>query len=130
MKIKLLLLGILFSFSFLLAHAGNPTNTKKNDVAGGVFHADTKKPLCRVNVTAYAAEKREKTVMTDGNGNYSFNDLKPGIYKLVFEKEGYKKIIKDKVIIRSEEGAQLNIEMFENEEFPIMPGQLIFTDYK
>ena len=35
--------------------------------------------------------KKEKVVITDGTGAYSFDDLKPGVYKFVFEKEGYKK---------------------------------------
>ena len=73
--------------------------------------------------------KKEKTVLTDNNGNYSFNDLKPGTYKLVFEKDGFKRVTKDKVIIRSDEGCQLNIEMDENDAFQILPG-LLFTDFE
>jgi hypothetical protein len=81
-----------------------------------------------VSVAAYSATKKEKVVLTDGNGNYSFNDLKPGIYKLVFEKDGFKKVTKERVAIRPDEGFQLNVEMGEVEGFPILPG-LLFSDF-
>jgi|SRR5215213_4543914 len=129
MKLKLLLLTIAFSATAIIARANNDTEgNKKNDIAGGVIHSDTKKPLGNVNVIAYSSSKKEKTVQTDGNGNYSFSDLKPGTYKLVFEKDGYKKVTKDKVVIRSDEGCQLNVEMDENDNFQILPG-LLFTDF-
>jgi CRISPR/Cas system-associated protein Cas10 (large subunit of type III CRISPR-Cas system) len=133
MKLKLLTLSLLFSATAFVARAntnpGNGDETKKNDIAGGVIHAETKKPLGNVNVVAYVANKKEKTATTDGNGNYFFNDLKPGTYKLVFEKDGFKKVTKDKVFIRGDEGCQLNIEMNEVESFLMMPG-LLFTDFE
>jgi hypothetical protein len=138
MKYRLLLFSIFFSFIACYAKAntkGNPginevnDASRKNDVAGGVTHAESRKPLSNVSVTAYSSSKKEKVVLTDGNGYYAFSDLKPGTYRLVFEKDGYKKVTKDKVIIRSEEGCQLNIAMFEDEGFQIMPGQLIFSDF-
>jgi len=134
MRLKLLLLTLAFSFTALVASAkvapppgnGGETN-KKVDIAGGVVHAETKRPLGNVNVVAYSASKKEKAASTDQYGNYYFSDLKPGTYKLVFQKDGFKKVTKDKVVIRSDEGCQLNIEMEEADEFQIMPG-LLFTD--
>jgi uncharacterized surface anchored protein len=134
MKLKILLLTFFFSAATLIARAntgpGTGEETIKNDIVGGVMHADTKKPLNNVSVTAYttSSAKKEKVVLTDGNGNYSFNDLKPGTYKIVFEKEGFKKIIREKVTIRSDEGFQLNIEMAEEAAFQILPGGLFFSD--
>src|SRR3982751_4616343 len=105
MKFKLLLLTIFFSAATLLPRANAGTtdpnngeeNNKKCDIAGGVIHADTKKPLGSVSVTAYSTgSKKEKVVLTDANGNYSFNELKTGIYKLVFEKTGYKKVTRER----------------------------------
>jgi hypothetical protein len=134
MKLKFLLLTFFFSAATLIARAntepGTGEETIKNDIVGGVMHADTKKPLINVSVTAYttSSTKKEKVVLTDGNGNYSFNDLKPGTYKIVFEKEGFKKIIKEKVTIRSDEGFQLNIEMAEEAAFQILPGGLFFSE--
>lgn len=133
MNFKLLLLTIVFSAFAVFARAnttpGNPGNGAENtrtDIAGGVVHIDTKKPLGNVSVTAYSTSKKEKVVMTDGNGNYSFNELKPGTYKLVFEKTGFKKVIREKVTIKSDEGCQLNVEMDDEDNFQIMPGQLFF----
>jgi|SRR5215207_4953000 len=133
MKVKFLLLTIVFCVTAFLARANNTLDdpgfgeeNKKYDIAGGVIHLDTKKPLVNVSVTAYSASRKEKVVITDGNGNYAFNELKPGTYKLVFEKDGFKKVTKDKVTIKSDEGCQLNVEMDDEENFQIMPGQLFF----
>ncbi len=66
---------------------GGENDVKRSDVVGGVFHNESKKPLGKVSVTVYSATKKEKVVVvTDNNGNYSFNDLNPGSYKFVFEK--------------------------------------------
>jgi len=134
MKLKVLLLSVVFSAAACVARAnatpppGNGEENRKNDIAGGVSNADSKKPLGNVSVTAYSSSKKEKVVVTDNNGNYAFNDLKPGTYRLVFEKTGYRKVTKEKVTIRSDEGCQLNIEMDEEADFRIMPGQL-FVDF-
>jgi hypothetical protein len=95
--------------------------TKKNDITGGVFNSDTKKPLSNVSVTAYSTNKKEKVVLTDATGNYTFNELKPGTYKLTFEKDGFRKVTKEKVTIRPEEVYQLNIEMEDEDDFKIIP---------
>jgi len=133
MKRKLLLLALIFSGTALVSRAnagpGNGEDCTKKDIGGGVVHADTRKPLSNVVVTAYTNSKKEKAVTTDNTGNYSFNDLKPGTYKLVFEKSGFKKVTKDKVVIRGDEGSMLNIEMDEETEFPIIPGQILFSDF-
>lgn len=132
MKIKLLLLSCIVVFASVTANA-TPLpaeadgTTKKNDINGGVFHNETKKPLSNVSVTAYlTANKKEKIVVSDGNGNYAFDDLKPGIYKLVFEKDGYKKVTKEKINIKTDEGFQLNVEMMEEKDFDFVPGAFNF----
>ena len=132
MKSKLLLLTLAFSFTALLANANNGGQSgpglgeenKKNDIGGGVVNAETRKPISNVNVIAYANSKKEKTVLTDANGNYFFDDLKPGTYKLVFEKNGYRKVVKEKVTIRSDEGCQVNIEMQDEDDLQIIPGTI------
>ena len=137
MKFKLLLLTLVFSTATCMAKAsdhstcGNPgtgADHKKTDIAGGVVQAESKKPLGHVSVTAYSASKKERVVMTDMTGNYSFSELKPGTYKLVFEKNGFKKVTRDKVMLKPDEGCQLNVEMDAAAEFQIMPGQ-IFSDF-
>ena len=92
------------------------------------IYEDTKKPLSNVSVTAYSAAKKEKVVYTDANGNYSFSELRAGTYKLVFEKDGFKKVTREKVTIRPEEGCQLNVEMDEEDEFRILPGSFFDFD--
>ncbi len=103
---------------------------RKQDVVGGVFDISSKKPLSNVSVTAYLVAKREKTVWTDSNGNYSFDDLKPGTYKFVFEKDGFKRVSKEKIIARIDEAFQLNINMDEHSSFDFMPGPSHFFDFE
>lgn len=131
MRMKFLLL-ICFAFCIsCAAHANNGLEEKndvkrKDEINGGVFHSETKKPLNNVSVTAYLSSKKEKVVLSDGNGNYAFDGLKPGTYRIVFEKDGYKKVTKDKVLIKTDEGFQLNIEMTEEKDFDFMPGAFGF----
>ncbi|MBS1653621.1 MAG: carboxypeptidase regulatory-like domain-containing protein [Bacteroidetes bacterium] len=129
---------ILFLFSALLAtgiaanagKCGDPTNCKKinkrNDINGIVLQGVSKKPIKEVSVTAYSTVKKEKVVVTDMDGSYYFDDLKPGVYKFVFEKEGYYKVVKEKVSVRTDEAFQLNIEMIEASDNEIMPSPFHF----
>ncbi|HEX6334317.1 MAG TPA: carboxypeptidase-like regulatory domain-containing protein [Flavisolibacter sp.] len=132
MILRSLFLTIIFAAGTLVARAnttppGNGTENSKSDIAGGVIHSETKKPLMNVSVTAVSNTGKEKKVaVTDNNGNYYFNNLKPGTYKLVFEKDGFKRVTREKVSIRTDDGYQLNIEMEENDEFQILPGGLFF----
>jgi hypothetical protein len=135
MKFKLLLLACatFLASSWAIASDGPPrdgeVDAKKTDVIGGVMHLETKKPLNSVTITAYSAQKKEKVVQSDVNGNFSFDDLKPGTYKFVFEKEGFKKVVKEKTIARVDEGHQLNIMMEEHVAFDFTPGPSHFFDF-
>ena len=132
MKIKLLLLGCLMVFASVFSKANamsteSDGSTKKSDINGGVFHNETKKPLANVSITAYlTSNKKEKVVVSDANGNYAFDDLKPGVYKFVFEKDGFKKVTRDKVLIKTDDGFQLNVEMAEEKDFDFVPGAFNF----
>ena len=134
MKPKLLLLSLcVFAFALAKANSTDPgpgaCKGKKNDLAGSVLHADNKKPLKDVNVTAYLVSKKEKTVFTDDIGNYAFDELKPGTYKFVFEKAGFKKVTKEKVVVKTDEAFQLNIEMIESKDLDLVPSALHFADF-
>ncbi|HMG66749.1 MAG TPA: carboxypeptidase-like regulatory domain-containing protein [Chitinophagaceae bacterium] len=120
MKPKTLLLVFTFIFGSLLAKANNDPG-KKEDIMGTIVNADGKKPIKDVSVTAYLSSKKEKVVITDGSGAYSFDDLKPGVYKFVFEKDGYKKVIKEKVCVKVDEGFQMDIEMLQDNAADVMP---------
>lgn len=130
MRRKYLLLSFFITvFSFCASANNGEENAKKSDVMGGVFTQDSKKPLSNVSITAYSNAKKEKVIITDSQGHFSFNDLKPGNYRFVFEKEGYKKVTKDKYIAKADEAQQLNIQMQEHASFDFMPGPSQFFDF-
>jgi len=129
MKYKLYLLVVsLLGFAAVKANNGpvDPGGGKKDELNGTVIHSETKKPLKDVTVTAYLVSKKEQVNITNDYGNYAFDELKPGTYKFVFEKAGFKKITKDKVVVRTDEAFQLNIEMIESSNYEIMPSPFSF----
>ena len=134
MKAKLLLLGFGL-LGFVVANANNDDpdpgtgKGKKDELNGVVTHSDSKKPLRDVTVTAYLVSKKEKMVFTDDEGGFAFDELKPGTYKFVFEKAGFKKVTKDKVVVKTDEAFHLNIEMIETGNYDLMPSPFHFSDF-
>lgn len=135
MRFKLLMLTV-FALTATFAAQANitpPNNgeetAKKTDLMGGVYSNDSKKPLGNVTVTAtHLSTKKEKVVLTDAEGNYAFNDLESGLYKFVFNKNGYKKLVKDKVQVRQEEGFQMDIGLTPHSTYDFLPGPFSFSD--
>jgi hypothetical protein len=128
---KRLFLAALSLTGFVAAKANSdlpagPGEGKRDDINGTVIHAENKRPLKDVNVTAYLITKKEKVVVTNDEGGFAFDELKPGTYKFVFEKAGYKKITKEKVVIKTDDAFQLNIEMIESNDFEISPSPFSF----
>lgn len=124
MKNKLILLiTFLLGGYYAIANTGEKNKKEEPDVNGVIISAENGKPLKDVSVVAYNVSKKEKVVLSDGTGNYSLIDLKPGtLYKLVFEKEGYKKVVKEKLLLKNSEILLLNVEMSEEESaFDLMP---------
>jgi len=103
-----------------------PGKGKKDDVNGNVMDAEEKKPLKDVSITAYLSSKKEKIVLTDEEGNYAFDELKPGTYKFVFEKTGYKKVVREKIVVKVDEGFQLKVEMLMEKDSDLMPSPFHF----
>lgn len=131
MKQKFLMLAIsLLGFVMAKASGDGPGDGKKDDLNGTVIHSETKKPLKDVTVTAYLVSKKEKIEITDEEGGFSFDELKAGTYKFIFEKAGFKKITKEKVVIKTDDAFQLNIEMIESTDLDIMPSPFHFSDPK
>lgn len=134
MKQKILLLIAICTLGCLQSKASpnDPIVPGKiiNEVAGNIVDGDSKKPLGEVTVTAYSANKKEKFVLTDEFGRFQFDELKTGVYKLVFEKEGYRKVVREKVSVKTDETFQLRIEMLEAEGFDLMPSPFHFFDTK
>lgn len=122
---------LVFSFSAATADPGIPDErVGEETVSGVVMDMDSKKPLKDVNITAILNSKPEKIALTNMNGGYSFVMLKPGTYKLVFEKEGYKKVTKEKVLVKNKASLQINIEMPEFTSFSERgPSAWHFFDY-
>jgi Carboxypeptidase regulatory-like domain len=132
MKPKVILLSVgLLGFAVAKANTDDPGagKGKKDELNGTVLSSDSKKPLKDVTVTAYLVSKKEKMVLTDEEGGFAFDELKPGTYKFVFEKAGFKKVTKDKVVVKTDEGFQLNIEMIESGGYDLMPSPFHFSDF-
>lgn len=122
MKQKTLLLVLFLLGSFLGRANNGPGNGSKDEMNGVVVHAESKKPLKDVSITAYVGNsKKEKIVISNELGGFSFDELKPGVYKFVFVKTGFKKVTRDKVVIKTDETFQLQIEMIEMGDYEIMP---------
>ena len=134
MKHRILLLIAICTMVCLqsIASGSGPINPGKiiNEVAGNIVDGDSKKPIGEVTVTAYSANKKEKFVITDEYGRFEFDELKTGIYKLVFEKEGYRKVVREKVSVKTDETFQMRIEMIEADGFDLMPSPFHFFDTK
>ncbi|MBE2229043.1 MAG: carboxypeptidase regulatory-like domain-containing protein [Chitinophagaceae bacterium] len=123
MKQKLLLFLFCLLGGFVANAADDPGNgSRKDECNGTVLQAGNRKPLKDVSVTAYNSQsKKEKIVSSDEQGVFAFDDLKPGVYKFVFEKTGYKKVTKEKVVIKTDETFQMQIEMIEMGDYDILP---------
>jgi hypothetical protein len=133
MKPKVILLAVgLLGFVAAKANTDDPSNGagKRDELNGVVTNADSKKPLKDVTITAYLVSKKEKMVATDDEGGFAFDELKPGTYKFVFEKAGYRKVTKDRVVVKTDEGFQMNIEMIEAPTYDLMPSPFHFSDMK
>ena len=54
-------------------------------------------PSVAITLTEVGTTIIARTVTTDGNGNYELPDLKPGVYRLKADKEGFKTFIAEDV---------------------------------
>jgi 5-hydroxyisourate hydrolase-like protein (transthyretin family) len=123
-----MVLLLLLSSFFCFANTGGKDKKEDPDLTGIITQAETGKPIKDVNITAYNSNKKEKVVTSDSNGNFSLADLKPGTYKFVFQKEGYEKVIREKMVLRQHEDYQLSIQMIVEENiFDMMPSPFRFS---
>jgi hypothetical protein len=133
MKPRVFLLAISLLVFAAAKATGDPDpfgdKKKVDELNGIIFDSDHKKPLKDVTITAYSVSKKEKSVQTGEEGNYAFDELKPGVYKFVFEKAGFKKVTKEKIVIKTDETFQLNIEMVGTNDLEMMPSPFHFSDF-
>lgn len=89
--ILLLALSLFGSASGVLA-AGQPVE-KPPGVAGRVF-GETSSPLGAAGVYAYQlADLSFRKVLTDGQGNFLFQELPAGLYKIIAHKPGFSPVV-------------------------------------
>ena len=115
-KLTILAAGLLLS---AVGFANNGAKDRSNpdpDLAGVVVTAETGRPIRDVSIIAYnLSAKKERTVVTNEKGGFIIADLKPGVYKLTFQKDGFEKVIREKMVLKANEDLQVNIQMFELE---------------
>ena len=132
MKLKSLLLCFILLAGIMHARAteiypGDPEK-KILEITGSVIDSETGKPIKDVTITAYASSKKEKIVYSNETGKFGFDDLRSGIYKVVFEKDGYKKVVKEKLVIKTDETFLMQIEMIESSGYHFLPSPLQLID--
>lgn len=127
-KPVLLMLAICLVSVCCYAGSGEKQKADMGELSVNVLAGENGKPLKDVNVLVYSSTRLEKTVSTNINGSFNITDLKPGLYKLVFRKEGFGKIVREKVLLKPNEGIQINVQMYgQQADFDIMPSPLRFT---
>jgi len=131
MIFKLFLVVFYASFS-LSAWAGdsrlNHLDNNGKEVSGHIKSAG-QAPLKDVTVTIYTEDNQEIVLHTDKKGSFSIGDLKPGTYKMVFTKNGYQKITRQRVVIKENEGFMVKLQMQENDPLHIFPSPLHFGEF-
>jgi hypothetical protein len=125
--IKLTLTSLFLVLGGSASASGPETETKISTeiVFGKVMREDSKRPLQHVTVTAILLNKKEKYTLTNNEGEFGIEELRPGMYKIIFEKDGYRKVVRDKVNITLNEPIELNIEM-EYIEWSLVPSPFHF----
>jgi hypothetical protein len=117
-------------FTFVLLTSASQIHAEKKlaseMVFGKIFSDETSKPLKDVTITAVLLNKKEKYTISDADGEFGLTELKPGVYKIIFEKDGYRKIVKDKITVKANSQIELNIEMEQNMYFDLAPSPLHF----
>src|SRR5262245_24332092 len=81
---------------------GVPCAAFAQAIAGAV-HDASGAPLPDVTVQAEGSAliERVRAVVTDGNGLYRIEDLRPGLYTITFMREGFRPQVREGVQIRS-----------------------------
>jgi hypothetical protein len=120
MKKALLLTGLAIMFLAVQSMAEkrrgffDPGPIDPELINGSVKHAANNKPLKDVSVTVIEDNQgKAKTLQTDEAGAFGISSLKPGTYKFVFQKDGYRKVVREKVVVKPDTGIRFEIEMEE-----------------
>ena len=83
-------------------------------ISGTIKDAQTKSPLTEAVITLRStAFAGQKFSLTDSAGLYKVANLPAGNYTIVFEMEGYEKIVQDSLILKDGMAVNLNYEMIK-----------------
>ena len=99
--------------AFLLAlAAGVPRDALAQAIAGAVQDTSgAALPDVTVQAESTALIEKVRTVVTDGSGQYRFEDLRPGIYTITFVREGFRSHVRGGVRITSVFTASVNANL-------------------
>jgi outer membrane receptor protein involved in Fe transport len=90
MRLKILLLLFLSSFSFLHAQTSAPAAVNPGSISGKVIDKNSKEPIPYVNISVKQADKVITGGITQDNGNFSIKNLALENYTVEFQFMGYK----------------------------------------
>lgn len=108
-------LTLLFLFALAaLSQAGNGIET--GTVTGTVVHAETKKPMANVSLSAVLHNcGYRKAIVTDAQGNFIMKHVPEGEHILLIDKRGYKIYRKEGVQVKRGTSLRLYIELLSDE---------------
>jgi hypothetical protein len=67
-------------------------------------------PNASVNVINAGTSER-RGAQTDGQGNYQFVNLVPGVYRIEVEKEGFQRLTRDQVQVQVQAAVRVDVTM-------------------
>ncbi len=123
------LLRLLRIATFALTFAGTASAQTTGKIIGVVTDASTGKPLTGALVVATSPSLQgEQTAVTDPAGNYRFDLLPPGQYKVAVQLEGYKPFDRTDVVLNVDKTLKVSLSMVPEavqlEEQVIRTGQV------
>src|SRR5438552_5058649 len=99
-------LGVLLAAVLIFALA--PATVWGQNVYGTIAGTVTDSSGAAIGNTAVTLtniDKNEKhSIETDGSGNYSFVNILPGRYRIEAEKSGFKKFVREPIVVQIESG--------------------------
>lgn len=114
MVYKKLLLFFLTAFLFFNSFS---QEAKPGTISGVINDAQTKSPLIEAVITlSSSAFEGQKFVVTDTTGRYKINNLPAGSYSVSFEMEGYRKYVKDSIILKEGTSVAVSYEMVKEKK--------------
>jgi hypothetical protein len=109
---KKILFAAIFTFFAQVSFASPGTNSNSTaSVSGTVVDATTKKPLADVTVVAVTGNQKSEVVTTNALGQFKIVSLAQGTYTIKLAKEDYKSAEKKDVVVKTESGTKLSVEM-------------------